>query len=206
MCWSCSCLRPSDDHGDSRAITTLTLKGAADHAGTDVPTVVGSIARTLALYRGRSAGPVTKADFAGCQVIKSVPERRYTLGLAYPANRADVGKAQDGFRDFVGTDALEEAAWSFLRKGGKVGLQHRDGTEGHGEVAESYIYRGPDWHIKASDGSEQVIKAGDWLLSVVWDTPTWELIKAGGLNGFSPQGKARRRAPSAESLANLRSF
>jgi hypothetical protein len=138
-------------------------------------------------------------------VVKSVAERQYTLGLAYPANRADVGKAQDGFRDFVGTDALEEAAWSFLHKSGQVGIQHQDGTAGHGIVAESYIYRGPDWHITA-DGSEHVIKAGDWLLGVVWDDPTWQAIKAGELNGFSPQGKARRRVPSAEALANLRSF
>lgn len=200
MCWSCNCLRPSDDHGDSRAITTLTLKGAADHAGTDVPTVVGSIARTLALYRGRSAGPMTKADFAGCQVIKSVPERRYTLGLAYPANRADVGKAQDGFRDFVGTDALEEAAWSFLRKGGKVGLQHQDGTEGAGVVVESYIWPGDPW----PQPNGYVVQKGDWLLGVQWQPRAWEAIKAGELNGFSPQGKARRRQPSAEALASLR--
>ena len=203
MCWSCACGRPTDDHGDSRAITTLTLKGAAAHADTDVPGVISNMVRTLALHRGRTKS-VAKADFAGCQVIKSDSERRYTLGLAYPANRADVGKAQDGFRDFVGHDALEEAACSFLRKGGKVGIQHEDGTEGHGEVTESYIYRGPDWHIKASDGSEQVIKAGDWLLSAVWDEPTWQAIKAGELNGFSPQGKARRRQPSAEALAALR--
>jgi hypothetical protein len=155
--------------------------------------------RTLALHRGRTKS-VAKADFAGCQVIKSDSERRYTLGLAYPANRADVGKAQDGFRDFVGHDALEEAAWSFLRKGGKVGIQHEDGTEGAGVVVESYIWPGDPW----PQPSGYVVQKGDWLLGIQWGADTWQDIKAGRLNGLSPQGKARRRVPSAEALARLR--
>ncbi len=205
-CWDCGCFEPTNSHGDSRHITTETLRSAAAANETDVPTVVANITHTLALHRGRQrASKELDADVA-CQVLKSSEERRYTLGLAYPANRADVGKAQDGFRDFVGKDALEEAAWSFLHKSGQVGVQHLDGTEGHGVVVESYIWRGGDWAVTASDGSEQTIKAGDWLLGVVWDEPTWDAIKAGELNGFSPQGRARRRVPSAEALANLRSF
>lgn len=174
-----------------------------------MPTVVSNMVRTLALHRGRTAGATSKglapAELAACQVLKKSEERRYTLGLAYPANRPDVGLAADGFRDFAPTDVLENAAWSFLRKGGGVGLHHQKGTTGHGEVVESYLYRGPDWCITAPDGSDQVIKSGDWLIGVVWDEPTWASIKAGEINGFSPQGGARRRLPSAEALANLRS-
>lgn len=199
---------PNESHGDARNLTTLHLRSAAEAAGTDVPSVVGNIARTLALHRGRTRMAVkadAPDDVAGMQVLKAEDERRYTLGLAYPANRADASVAMDGFRDFVGADALESAAWSFLGKAGRVGLHHRDGTEGHGDVVESYLYRGPDWHIKAVDGSDQLIKSGDWLLGVVWDEPTWQAIKRGDFNGFSPQGRARRRQPSAEALANLRS-
>lgn len=199
MCDSCLCGRPEDDHDDPRSITRSQLQDAADHAGTDVPGVVANMMRSIA------GGSATKAAYAGCQVIKSDSERRYTLGLSYPSNRPDVGKAADGYRDFAGTQAVEEAAWAFMRKGAGVGLAHRDGTDGHGVVVESYIYRGPDWHIKAADGSEQLIKAGDWLLGVQWDPPTWDAIKAGIYNGFSPQGGASRRQPSAEALANLRS-
>ncbi len=198
-------MRPTDDHGDPRALTTEDLRAAADHADTDIPGVVANIVRTLSLHRGRQAG-AAKSEYAAVQVLKAMPERRYTLGLAYPANRADVGKAADGFRDFVGPEALEEAAWSFLQKSGRVGIQHQDGTEGAGTVVESYIWPGEDWAVTASDGSRQLIKAGDWLLGVVWSEPAWQAIKAGELNGFSPQGGARRRQPSAEALANLRSY
>lgn len=156
---------------------------------------------TTVLVPWASADPAAKElpGDAALRVVKAVDERRYTLGLAYPANRPDVGKAADGHRDFVSAETLEDCAWSFMRKGAPVGLHHADGTEGHGTVVESYIYRAAPWKVK-----DTVIKAGDWLLGVVWDRPTWPLIKSGRLNGFSPQGFASRSLPSAEALAKLR--
>lgn len=154
---------------------------------------------------------VAKADaeliegHATCQVLKAVPERRYTLGLAYPAMKADSGVALDGFRDFMRPDAVEHTAWEWMAKSRDVGLVHTDGTGGHGTVVESYIYRGPDWTIEASDGSEQVIKAGDWLVGTVWDEATWPLVKKGLLRGYSPQGRARRRVATPEEVSELRS-
>lgn len=144
------------------------------------------------------------ADLTG-QVVKAVDEQRYTLAVAYPAMKPDVSKAQDGHRDFMAPDALEETAWRYMAKSRELGLCHVDGTEGHGTVVESYVYRGPDWTVKAADGSEQVIKAGDWLLGVIWDQPAWAEIKAGRFGGMSPQGMARRSTPSPERLAELRS-
>ncbi len=206
MCVSCGCGVPDSDHGDRRHITLGDLRGAATAAGLTVPQVVGNISSSLAHWRGRRRVEKSEDDdIAGLQVLKAQDERRYTLGLAYPANRPDVSVAADGFRDFAGSDALEEAAWSFLHKSGRVGLHHADGTEGHGTVVESYIWRGDPWVIKAVDGSDQTIMPGDWLLGVVWDEPTWGAIKRGEFNGFSPQGRARRRQPSAEALASLRS-
>ena len=140
----------------------------------------------------------------GISLIKSQEEQRYTLGVAYAANMPDVSKAADGHRDFAGPEALEKAAWSYMQKGGNVGLHHQSGTDGKGTVVESYIYRGPDWSVSATDGTTQVIKAGDWLLGVVWQPETWNDIKAGLINGFSPQGSAKRDTPSAESIAKFR--
>ncbi len=199
MCDSCLCGRPEDDHDDPRSITRSQLQDAADHAGTDVPGVVANMMRSIA------GGSATKAAYAGCQVIKSDSERRYTLGLAYPSNRPDVGKAADGYRDFAGPDAVENAAWSFMRKGARVGLYHKDGTDGAGTVVESYIWRADPWVVKAADGSQQVIHPGDWLVGVVWTPDTWSLIKSGRIGGFSMQGGARREQPSAAALAGLRS-
>ena len=138
-------------------------------------------------------------------VIKSEEEQRYTLTVAYPANKADVAVAQDGFRDYASAAAVEKAAWSYLRKSPNVGLWHRTGTDGSGEVCESYIYRGPDWTIKAADDSEQVIKAGDWLMGIIWSVDSWPLVKQGLIGGVSPQGRAKRRMPDAAAVANLRS-
>ena len=138
-------------------------------------------------------------------VVKAAPDRRYTLQVAYPVNRADAVIAADGHRDFTGPEALEDAAWSFLTKSPKVGLHHAPGTDGAGRVVESYIYRGPDWVIKAADGSEQTVTAGDWLCGIVWDRQSWDLVLAKRINGVSMQGSARRRKPTAEALAQLRS-
>lgn len=138
-------------------------------------------------------------------VLKTEDERRYTLTVAYPANKADASVAADGYRDFAGPQAVEDACWAYTTKSRQVGLWHEDGTDGAGDVVESYIYRGPDWTVEAADGSEQVIKAGDWLLGIRWSEQTWPLVKQGLIGGVSMQGTASRRQPSAEAIEQLRS-
>lgn len=137
-------------------------------------------------------------------VAKADEERRYTLGVAYPAMKADVGVAMDGRTDFMSAEELEKTAWAWTAKSRQIGLFHADGTEGHGTPVESYIYRGPDWTVEAPDGSTQVIKAGDWLVGTVWDPIAWGLVKKGLLGGYSPQGRTRLSKPSPERLAELR--
>ena len=119
----------------------------------------------------------------------STPER-YVLGVAYPANRVD------GHGEFMTAATVQKAAWDYLRKG-QIGLHHADGTTGHAEIVESYVYRGPDWHQIAADGTTQVIKSGDWLVGAVFDEPTWADVQSGKFNGWSIQGLAARR-PSQE--------
>lgn len=138
------------------------------------------------------------------RLIKSAPERRYTLHCAYPANKPDMHVAADGYRDFAGTEAVEDAAWNFLVKSPRIGLWHKHGTEGAGSVAESYIYRGPDWELIAKDGTTQVIKAGDWLVGIIWDKDVWPRVLKGEIGGVSMQGSAVRRRPSRAALAGLR--
>ncbi len=150
--------------------------------------------------------PEIEPGAAHIQVLKAVDERRFTLGLGYPAMRPDVGKAADGYRDFVSAEVLEKTAWEWMRKHRNVGLDHQEGTDYAGEVVESYLYRGPDWTVTSPvDGSTQVIKAGDWLVGVVWSERAWSLVKQGLVNGYSPQGGARRTTPSPERLTELRS-
>jgi hypothetical protein len=150
------------------------------------------------------AEPWTGEGIAGV-AIKAEDERRYGLYMAYPANKPDIAVAKDGCKDFAGPDAIEDAAWSYLSKSSKVGLWHQDGTEGAGDVVESYIYRGPDWVIKAADDSEQTVKSGDWLVGIRWSEDTWPAARDGRIGGVSMQGKATRQKPSPETVLSLRS-
>lgn len=127
-------------------------------------------------------------------------EQRFVLGIAYQAGRDPrIKKGADGARDFFTPDELEKAAWEFSKSSREIGLFHVDGTEGAGQVTESYIYRGPDWVMKNIDGDDVVVKSGDWLLGAVLDERSWNMFKSGKLTGWSPQGSGRRRTPVEKS-------
>ena len=151
--------------------------------------------------RARMYGLIKETDdLAALNVVKAEEEHRYTLGLAYPAMKPDSARAADGYIDFVSSEVLEKTAWSWMEKNHEIGMFHRDGTEGHATVVESYIYRGPDWQVGPT-----VIKAGDWLMGCQWDDYGWQMVKSGLANGWSPEGSARRSKPSPSRLAELRS-
>ena len=159
---------------------------------------------------GVPADPIAKAladtaADAGYRLIKAEAPRRFTLGVAYAANKVDVAKARDGHRDFADPAALEECAWNYLRKGAQIGLFHEQGTYGHADVVESYIYRGPDWEVTGVKGDTYVIKAGDWMLGAIWDELGFEAVEKQLVNGWSPQGRAKRLQPTPHDLAQLRS-
>ena len=119
-----------------------------------------------------------------------MPEQRYVLGIAYQAgNDPKIAKGADGARDYFTPEELEKAAWSFLPGGAEVGLFHADGTGGHAQVVESYVYRGPDWDL----GDGVIVKAGDWLVGAILDDVAWDLHKRGLITGWSPQGTGKRR-------------
>jgi len=151
----------------------------------------------------KAAEPWDGVSIAG-RLIKADPERRFTLHVAYPYDRADRVRAADNHRDFASREAVEDAAWAYMLKHRKIGLNHEDGTEGSGDLVESGIHRGPDWVIKAADGSECVVKDGDWTIGVIWAPQVWEAMKSGRLGGVSMQGSAVRRKPTREALARLR--
>lgn len=150
-----------------------------------------------------SVEPVTR-DIGGT-VIKSNDEQRYVLMVAYPSMKADKWVAQDGYRDFGQAPVIEAACFNFMRKGCNLGLFHQAGHD-PGEVVENYIYRGPTWVVKSEDdGSEQVIEPNDWLVGMILTPEAYSLYKKGIITGASPQGKARRRTPDPQTLAQLRS-
>lgn len=120
--------------------------------------------------------------------------QRYLLGIAYQAGRDPrIAKGADGSRDYFTAEELEKAAWSFVKSNPSVGLFHADGTEGHAEVVESYIYRGQPWVVDETPGQEVIVRKGDWLIGVILDDDAWGMYEKGQITGFSPQGSARRR-------------
>lgn len=171
----------------------------------DIDEATGRVVIDPGSARKQAAEPERwDGESIAAKLVKAAPERRYTLCVAYPANRADVGVAADGARDFASPEAVEQAAWSYLSKGGGIGIGHRQGTDQAGTCVESYVWRGDPWVIKAADGSAQTVHPGDWLIGVVWTPQAWQLIKSGALTGVSMQGTATRRKPSPEALARLR--
>ena len=160
---------------------------------------------TVTVETGHAAKAATWDGETVCGVVvKAEDERRFTLTVAYPADKADVAQAQDGHRDFASKGAVEQAAWNYMLKSRVISLWHEDGTDGAGDVVESYVYRGPDWAIKAADGSEVMVKSGDWLLGIRWNEDTWPMVKEGRIRGVSPEGSARRGKAAAEVVAGLR--
>jgi len=157
---------------------------------------------TVTVETGEHAAKATwDGESVAGVLVKASDERRYTLVVAYPADQADIATAADGHRDFTSKATLEDAAWNYLRKGGGVGLNHADGTDGAGERVESYLWPGDDWKTP----SGYVVKNGDWMLGIVWSPEAWELVKAGKIGGVSMQGSAKRQKATAEKIAALRS-
>jgi hypothetical protein len=205
MCLSCGCGRPEDQHGDSRHITLIDLASAAAAAHITLADAARNILDGLAPGSEKQDPARAVKGNINMRVAKATDEKRYTLGLAYPALRPDVGKASDGYRDFVTPEVLEQAAWEWMAKHREINIHHQDGTTGHATVVESYIYRGPDWVVQSPvDKSQVSIRNGDWLLGVIWDDLTWPWVKAGVIRGWSPEGTAKRRRPAPETLAALR--
>lgn len=141
----------------------------------------------------------------GVIVAKSADELRYTLTVGYPADTPDAAVARDGHLDFASPAEVRKAAWGFMRNN-EVGARHEDGTEGAGTIVESYLWPdgAPDWHIAAPDGSEVVIKSGDWLIGTVWKEAAWQGFKTGEYGGTSMQGTASRRKPTPADVARVK--
>lgn len=185
MCLSCGCGTDSD-HGDSRNITLLILRGAADAAALSVADAAANISASLHQMLDAPAPEAEPEQVMKAMQVSPNPQR-FVLGVAYPANRVD------GHGEYMRPEELERAAWDYARNHRRIGFYHADGTEGHAEVVESYIWRGPSWETTDIDGREQVIKSGDWVLGAILDEPAWQLVTTRKADGWSVDGVARRR-------------
>jgi hypothetical protein len=189
----------SQDEGDWAGLTAFASIDPVRFDAVNQPASGDPFLVLKSAGRGKSHGGAVAAG----QVVKAEGERRFTLVRVYAVNRPDRGVARDGRRDFAPAEALQDAAWSYLSKGGQVGVMHRDHTEGAGRVVESFLWPADDWVMTAANGATVTIRKGDWMAGVIWDKPTWAAIKSGTYTGVSMQGTASRRKPTAQELASL---
>jgi hypothetical protein len=140
-------------------------------------------------------------------IVKAQAAKRQLLLVAYPAMKADVGRAADGFRDFAGPDAVEKACHEFAKGGYQLGLWHEKGHEDCGTVLENYVFPSPtSWVVKGPSGDEMEICQGDWLVKVELKPYAWEMYEKGLIGGASPEGPCSRNLrPAPDVLAALRS-
>ena len=136
-------------------------------------------------------------------VVKSIPEHRFVLAVAYSANRLPA-KGADKRTDLASPDVLEKAAWRFAANGFKVGVNHRDGTEGAARVVENYVHRGRAVKFRSADGTVQKIRRGDWCIGMILAPDAWDKFKRGELTGLSPQGTAGRKPVTPKTLKRMR--
>ena len=205
-CLSCGCGRINDSHLELNHITIGDLEAAAKEAAISLQQAAENIVLTLNGAIRKTLWLPEPPAYAEYRLVKSTEERQFTLGVAYPAMKPDMGRAADGHRDFVGPEALEKTAHEWLAKYRDVSMFHKDGTSGHFTPAESYLWPAPDWvTVSPVDGKEYRICKGDWLLGGYWDDYGWAAVKAKLANGWSPQGTAKRSIASAERLKQLRS-
>ena len=194
MCMSCGCALaipgdpglPNDNHGDPRQITLSDLVAAADANGISPAEIVANIGASLQVIQPEPE-----------DVAKDGEPQRFCLGIAYQAGPDPrIAKGADGGRDFIAAPELERAAWSFMLNGQQHGMFHVDGTEGMGvaKAVESGIYRNPvPWVVPSPSGPPIVVRKGDWLLGSILSERAWQAHLDGKVNGWSPQGVARRR-------------
>jgi hypothetical protein len=190
VCCSCGCVQagtgtPGDDHGNPANVTLQDLFAAAGAAGISPDDAALNLIASLRMAEAVldiGDGAVAKGDNGEAQ--------RYVLGIAYqPGKDPRIAKGVDGGRDWFSEAELEKAAWSYMRNGPQVNAFHAKGTEGCATVVESYVYRGPDWDV----GDGIVVTKGTWLVGAILDDRSWDLARQGKINGWSPEGTARRR-------------
>lgn len=159
-----------------------TAKGvlAASPELASLTAYLSSLASTLGTYR-----PLTKSSTD--RIVKGVV-------YAPPANRRDVDKQDQWAR----ASTIRKKAYGFLTGDRIIGIGHLDGTEGKGEVVESYIHDGPPYTVDGPHGPETV-PTGAWVLAVrVDDDDTWARIEAGDLQGWSEQGSTKLKSATPD--------
>lgn len=121
-------------------------------------------------------------------IIAKAEELRYVLGVVLEPETVD------SQNDIYSEDEVRKAAWGYMEKFQRMGLQHSEAADGLIVIVESW--RTP---YEMTIG-EQTVKKGTWLLgAIVKDDELWSGVKSGAFTGWSIGGNAVRRPDSEPS-------
>ncbi len=113
---------------------------------------------------------------------KANNEKRLVTGIVL---QPDI---EDSQGDVIKAEEIEMAAYDFMERSQRLGLQHREEAErGKVHIVESYI--APlDFKL-----GEQPVSKGSWVMTVrIPDDELWNSVKKGAYTGFSIHGYGER--------------
>ncbi len=121
------------------------------------------------------------------EIVKVDSDKRLVFGWATVTEQAGQ-RVTDTQGDQIGTDVLEQAAYSFVLHSREAGHMHE--RTGVGKLVESVVFT----QEKQRALGIALGKVGWWVGFHIDDDTVWARIKAGELSAFSIHGTARRRA------------
>lgn len=138
-----------------------------------------------------------RRTFSPVRILKSDPERRYTVGVALPARYVDLQG------DWAEADDLLDASIAFVRRTSNdrtVFIDHGRTPAGEWTQVMSLPF---DCEANLASPGEKArvvkLRKGTVLLGVVWSPETWrDHVKTGRLRGLSVGGRATRRPQRLE--------
>ncbi len=124
-----------------------------------------------------------------------------SYAVAYPASNPDhpVG---DAHSDWMRPEELAKTAWRALGKKISVGEMHRPGSDGAGEIIESFISP-VAFSMEGPHGREKV-GPGDWVVGIRWSDKVWPKVRDGIYRGLSIQGLCRKVSDGSWGLTTER--
>lgn len=124
-------------------------------------------------------------------IVKSVEEKRFTLGPWYVPN------VLDAHNEWTSPDELQNGLWNYVKKNDRtIRLQHQPNTKA-GEWVEAMTMPFetvvPVLNASTNTMSKQLFPAGTVFLGVQWEPWAWEMVKKGQIRGYSIGGAAARK-------------
>lgn len=124
-------------------------------------------------------------------IVKSVAEKRFTLGPWYVPNTLDA------HNEWTDPEQLQDALWNYVKKADRtIRLQHQPNTKA-GEWVEAMTMPFetvvPVLDPSTNSLNKQKFPAGTVFLGVQWEPWAWEMVKKGQIRGYSIGGLAARK-------------